>query len=101
VHLGIQRSYLHLIVEAKHRVALARGMQGFSSSVARLINSATGHVGQVFADRYHTHVLKTPDEVSAALAQVLDGADARADEPDALCLWAPKTQLLAARRPTR
>src|SRR3954465_7048001 len=38
VHVSIQRNHVHLIVEAANRIALARGMQGFASSAARLIN---------------------------------------------------------------
>src|SRR5580698_7781912 len=40
VHLSIQRTHLHLIVEARTRTALAKGMQGFLLSAARGINAA-------------------------------------------------------------
>src|SRR5262249_9688541 len=39
VHLSIQRNHLHLIVEADHKDALSRGMQGFSISAAKRINA--------------------------------------------------------------
>ena len=40
VHLSIQRTHLHLIVEARNRTALSKGMQGFLISAARGINAA-------------------------------------------------------------
>ena len=72
VHLSIQRTHIHLIVEASDRMALARGMQAFAISAARLINRATGRVGSVFADRYFPRPLKTPTQVRNCLAYVLN-----------------------------
>ena len=40
VQLSIQRTHLHLLVEADSTAALSRGLQGFQISVARNINSA-------------------------------------------------------------
>jgi hypothetical protein len=37
VHLSIQRTHIHLIVEASDKRALASGMQGFQISAARLL----------------------------------------------------------------
>jgi REP element-mobilizing transposase RayT len=39
VHVSLQRSHVHLIVEAEHKAALARGMQGFAISAARHVTS--------------------------------------------------------------
>src|SRR5262249_32976487 len=39
VHISLQRDHIHLIVEAEHKAALARGMQGFQISAARNINT--------------------------------------------------------------
>ncbi len=78
VGLCIQNSHLHLIVEAEDKTALARGMQGFQISCARLLNAEisrrTGvkRLGQVFADRYHAVPLTTPTQVRHALAYVLN-----------------------------
>jgi REP element-mobilizing transposase RayT len=78
VHVSIQATHVHAIVEADDRVALARGMQGFQISAARHINTAiskrTGEPrrGKVFADRYHARILKTPREVRNAIAYVLN-----------------------------
>ena len=35
VHISIQRTHIHMLVEADTKLALARGMQGFQISVAR------------------------------------------------------------------
>ena len=72
VHLSIQRTHLHLIVEATHRTALSKGMQGFLISAARGINRALEKRGTVFADRYHTRALRTPREVRNCIAYVLN-----------------------------
>src|SRR5689334_15996465 len=58
VHISLQRTHVHLLVEADHKMALAREMQGFTISAARNINTALGigacrRRGKVFADRYH------------------------------------------------
>ena len=70
-HFSIQRDHLHLIVEAKDRTALARGMQGLSIRLAKALNRAWGRKGTVFADRYHAEILRSPRQVRNALAYVL------------------------------
>ena len=70
-HYAVQGNHLHLIVEAKDRVALSRGMKGLAVRLARRLNSLWGRRGQVFPDRYHEHILKTPSEVRNVLAYVL------------------------------
>jgi len=74
VHFTIQGNHLHLIVEAKSREALSRGMKGLSVRIARSLNKAWGRKGKVFCDRYHDHVLRTPREVRHALVYVLHNA---------------------------
>ncbi len=77
-HVSIQNSHLHLLVEAKDERALAKGMQGFQISCARLLNAevsrrnGTKRCGQVFADRYHAVTLTSPRQVHHALAYVLN-----------------------------
>jgi hypothetical protein len=78
VELSIQRSHLHLIVEASDEVALARGMQGFQVSAARRVNAAlaTGdrkrrRRGSVFSDRYHAGIITTPRQARHTIAYVL------------------------------
>ena len=71
-HYSVQGNHLHLLCEADSSTALARGVQGFSSSIARKLNRARGRTGRVFADRYHVHVLRSPTEVRHALGYVLN-----------------------------
>ena len=72
IHLSIQRTHVHLVVEAGDRMALARGMQGFQVSAARHLNRARDGRGTVFPDRYHAHQLRTPTEVRHAVSYVLN-----------------------------
>ncbi|HEY4243994.1 MAG TPA: transposase [Kofleriaceae bacterium] len=71
VHASVQHDHLHLLVEANDQYALAKGMHAFQISAARWINRAARRSGQVFPDRYHAHVLKTPREVRNAIRYVL------------------------------
>ena len=78
VHISIQRTHVHLIIEAENRMALARGMQAFEISAARHLNASvsqrTGKArrGSVFVDRYHVEVLRTPRQTRNALAYVIN-----------------------------
>src|SRR3984885_3919299 len=76
VHISLQRTHVHLLVEAKHRAALSRGMQGFLISAARHINTVLGEGarrrrGKVFAERYHVEVITTPTRAHHAISYVL------------------------------
>ena len=78
VHFSIQRHHIHLIVEARDRRALWKGMQSFAISCAMQLNTAITarrgerRRGSVFADRYYARILKTPREVRNCLAYVLN-----------------------------
>jgi hypothetical protein len=78
VHYSIQRSHLHLIVEAKDAKSLANGIRAFSISAAKHINAVvtmmTGERrrGSVFTDRYHAVNLRSPRQVRNCLAYVLN-----------------------------
>jgi hypothetical protein len=80
VHVSIQRTHLHLLVEADDERRLARGMQGFLISAARQLNAvltvetkALRPVrGQVFTHRYHAEVIDTPRRARSCLAYVLN-----------------------------
>jgi REP element-mobilizing transposase RayT len=71
VHYSIQPNHLHLIVEAASKTALARGMQGLASGMARRVNRKLRRRGAVFGDRYHAHELASPTEVRRAVVYVL------------------------------
>ncbi len=71
VHYSLQEDHAHLIVEAKSREALGRGMKAIGARLARAVNRVFGRKGRVLADRYHLSVLRNPSQVRNALAYVL------------------------------
>jgi hypothetical protein len=71
VHYSLQGNHAHLIVEARDRGALGRGMMAIGSRLARAVNRVMGRQGRVLADRYHVRMLPTPTEVRNALRYVL------------------------------
>jgi REP element-mobilizing transposase RayT len=72
IHFSIQSNHLHLVAEADHKMALARGMQGLLISAARQINGAWRRSGTVFPDRYHERILKSPRQCRNAIRYVLN-----------------------------
>jgi REP element-mobilizing transposase RayT len=78
VHISLQREHVHLIVEADHEMALARGMQGLQIAAARYLNAAVSaergvkRIGRVFVDRYHARILETPTDVRNVIGYVLN-----------------------------
>ncbi|HET9622771.1 MAG TPA: transposase [Kofleriaceae bacterium] len=75
VQLSIQRTHIHLIVEADHKRALTAGMQGFQISAARHLNAVAGTNGRrrgvVFTDRYHAVIITSPRQARHTLAYVM------------------------------
>jgi REP element-mobilizing transposase RayT len=78
VHLSIQRTHVHLLVEANHKDALASGMQGFQISAAKHLNAAISkgkpgprRRGTVFPDRYHAEIITSPRQARHAMSYVL------------------------------
>src|SRR3954454_9291687 len=72
VHFSVQGNHLHLLVEAEDAASLAKGMQGLGIRLAKALNRLASRHGKVFADRYHSHVLKTRREVAHALEYILE-----------------------------
>jgi putative transposase len=79
VHLSIQRTHVHLLVEAQDKGALASGMQGFQISAARHLNAAISknrpgprRRGAVFPDRYHAEIITSPRQARRALSYVIN-----------------------------
>ncbi len=73
IHASIQRTHVHLLVEANDKAALASGMQGFQISAAKHLNAAISkgkpgprRRGTVFPDRYHAEI--TTSGANAAIA---------------------------------
>jgi REP-associated tyrosine transposase len=71
VHFSSQGNHVHLIAEADDPGALASGMKALLGRMGRRLNILMGRRGEVFRDRYHAHVLRSPTEVRRALAYVL------------------------------
>ena len=71
VHYSLQGNHAHLIVEARDRDTLGRGMKAIGARLARAVNRVARRRGPVLADRYHLRLLPTPKEVRNALRYVL------------------------------
>src|SRR5919112_1502049 len=79
IHLTIQRTHVHLLVEADDKAALASGMQGFQISAAKHLNAAISKAtggprrrGAVFPDRYHAQIITSPRQARHALSYVVN-----------------------------
>jgi REP element-mobilizing transposase RayT len=72
VHYSIQGAHLHLIVEADDPSALSRAMQGLAIRLARALNRLSRRTGKVFADRFHSVVMKSLRQVANAIRYVLE-----------------------------
>ncbi|HEX3478503.1 MAG TPA: transposase [Kofleriaceae bacterium] len=77
IQLSIQRTHVHLLVEANDRGALSRGMQGFQISAAKHLNAAISkgkpgsrRRGVVFPDRYHAEIITSPRQARNALSYI-------------------------------
>jgi REP element-mobilizing transposase RayT len=71
VHYSVQQNHIHLLVEAEDQAALGRGMKSIGARVSRAVQRVFRVTGRVLAQRYHAHVLRTPNEVRRALKYVL------------------------------
>ena len=76
VHFAVQGTHVHMIADADHWEALARGMQGLGVSIAKRVNFTSGRHGAVFDDRYFARILRTPRQCANAVDYVLQN-DAR------------------------
>src|SRR5450755_2321169 len=72
VQFSVQSDHLHLIVEAKDKVTLSRGMQGLAIRVARAVNKLAVRRGKVWADRFFSRALTSPRALKNALGYVLN-----------------------------
>ena len=70
VHFTVQGNHVHLLVEAKGKEALSRGVTGLSVRMSKNLNRRWGRKGTVFADRFHSRVLGSPTEVRNVLGYV-------------------------------
>jgi putative transposase len=79
VQLSIQHNHVHLIVEARDKRSLARGMQAFQISAAKRLNAAISkrrpgprRRGSVFPDRYHAVIITSPRQARHTLIYVMN-----------------------------
>jgi REP element-mobilizing transposase RayT len=72
VHISIQQTHIHLLVEAGSKQALTAGMQSFAINAARAINALGGGCGKVFPHRYHATHITIARQARNALAYVLN-----------------------------
>lgn len=71
---SVQANHLHLIVEARDTRSLSRAMKGLAGRLAKRINRVMRRRGQVFPDRFHSHVLRSMREVVNAIRYVRDNS---------------------------
>src|SRR3954470_15863733 len=83
VEFSVMGEHLHLIAEADSKTALSRGMQGLSIRVAKALNRALQRKGSLFADHYHSRLLRSTTEVCSAIRYVLTNAEHHFGEPGA------------------
>jgi putative transposase len=74
VEFSVLGNHVHLIVEADDSGSLSSGMQGLTIRVAKAINRLLARSGHVFADHYHSRLLKTPTELTRAIRYVIENA---------------------------
>jgi REP element-mobilizing transposase RayT len=74
VEFSVQHDHVHLVVEADDARSLARMIQGLAIRIAKGLNRVMGAKGKVFAERFHSRVLRTPTEVRSTLVYVLQNA---------------------------
>jgi REP element-mobilizing transposase RayT len=79
VQASLQRTHIHLLVEADDKRALATGIQGFQISAAKHLNAAISkrtagqcRRGTVFPDRYHAEIITSPRQARHALSYIMN-----------------------------
>ena len=85
IEFAVQGEHVHLIVEADNNQSLSRGMQGLCVRIARAVNRASGRIGTLFADHYHSRLLKSPTELVTAIRYVLTNAEHHFGDPGPDC----------------
>ena len=75
VEFSVLSNHLHLIVEAGSSRALSRGIQGLCVRLARALNDALKRSGRVFADHFHSELLRSPTRLVNAIRYVWGNAE--------------------------
>jgi REP element-mobilizing transposase RayT len=82
LHFSVQSDHVHLMLEARDKEHLSKGMRGLTIRVALHLNRALHRRrGKVWSDRFHARALRTPREVRHGLVYVL--ANWKKHVPDA------------------
>jgi len=74
IEFSVQGNHLHLVIEADDNESLSRAMQGLCIRIAKALNGMMERGGRVFADHYHSRLLRSPTELVRAIAYVLGNA---------------------------
>ncbi len=72
VHISLQNTHLHLLVEAANRRALTWGMQSFGITFAKAYHRKRGGCDKVFVHRYFANQITTERYARHALSYVLN-----------------------------
>jgi REP element-mobilizing transposase RayT len=71
VQFSVQSNHVHAIVEANDTSTLSSGLRSLVIRIALAVNRSLGRKGPVWADRFHTHELRSPRETRNGLLYVL------------------------------
>jgi REP element-mobilizing transposase RayT len=80
VEYTVQSNHVHLVVEADGPAALARGMKSLEVRLARRLNRCFDRQGKLFAERYHSTIVRSPRQAHHALRYILLNARRHAAE---------------------
>ena len=67
IHFTLQSNHIHIIAETKDNETLIKGMRSLTNTIVKRID-----MGALQVERYHLHVLRTPQETSNAVSYVQD-----------------------------
>jgi REP element-mobilizing transposase RayT len=73
IHFTVQFDHIHLFLEPKNNPELTQGMRSLICSLAERVRRSRGlkKLNQFVKERYHLHILRTPQEVKNAVRYIL------------------------------
>lgn len=95
VHLSLENTHVHLLVEASDKKCLANGMRAFQISAAKQLNAAVSRRrrlaqrrrGAVFVDRYYVEDIGSVRQVRNTLSYVLNNWRRHREDTNAFSLF--------------
>jgi putative transposase len=75
IEFTVLSNHLHLVVEADSSRDLSRGMQGLCVRLAQALNALLERRGRVFADHFHSKLLRSPTRLVNVIRYVLNNAE--------------------------